>query len=170
MMNVIVIAGLGVASMLDLKFHKIPNWLTFSLGLTGLIFQIHQNGIVQGSIQGVSGMAVGIFLLYLPFLSGGVGGGDVKLMGAMGAFVGPWVAVKVFLASAFFGGIFSIYKIVRERNFRKTLKQLKSRLVYIYLTRQLPHERKISPEPTPSIPFAVPICCGYLSIFLLGGG
>ena len=169
-MNVILIAGLGVASTLDLKFHKIPNGLTFSLGLMGLIFQIHQHGIAQGLTQGVSGMAVGILLLYLPFLSGGVGGGDVKLMGALGAFVGPWVAVKVFLASALFGGIFSIYKIVREGNFRKTIKQLESQLIYIFLTKQLPRERKIYPAQTSSIPFAVPICCGYLSIFFLGGG
>lgn len=83
----------------DLRTRRIPNWLTvptFGLGLL-----IH---IVSGGIQGLGfsllGFVTGFGILFVLWLIGGGGGGDVKMMGALGAWLGAWLTLVIFLTSA----------------------------------------------------------------------
>lgn len=55
-----------------------------------------------------AGLATGL-LLFLPlYLAGGMGGGDVKLMAAVGAFAGPALALQIALATCIAGGALSL--------------------------------------------------------------
>ena len=168
-MNTLLIGALGIASIIDCRVRKIPNWLILSMTLTGLIFQFSSAG-TAGLIQGLLGFTIGIFLLYIPFSMGGVGGGDVKLLGAIGSFVGPAVLFQIFLASALFGGAFSLFEIARKRAVRKTLESIKQRILYAALRRQITPESGILFSPKPiRIPYALTIFCGYLCTYFLGG-
>ena len=74
--------ALIAASWIDLKQHRIPNLLTFSLLISGVLLQFLLHGW-EGLIYSLGGLTVG-FLIFMPFyIKGGMGAGDVKLMAAI---------------------------------------------------------------------------------------
>jgi len=84
------------ASFFDLKYKRIPNPLSLSGALAGLAV----NGLMfwpDGILQSLLGFAVG-FSLFLPgYLLGMTGGGDLKLMAAVGSLLGPKLAFLAFV-------------------------------------------------------------------------
>ena len=88
---------LGSAVYTDLRSHRIPNALTFStLGLGLLVQTLAFGG--DGLLQATLGLLTGLAILMPMYLLGGMGAGDVKLMGALGVFLGPW---SIFMAAMF---------------------------------------------------------------------
>jgi prepilin peptidase CpaA len=72
----------------DIKTHRISNAMVMMIIILGLLSQLLGNG-VDGVIQGLAGLAVGL-ALFLPFyLGGGMGAGDVKLLASIGTILGP---------------------------------------------------------------------------------
>ncbi len=95
-------AGAGAltlaAALTDLKARRIPNWLTVPAALAGLAFHgLAPSGWGFGT--SVGGFAVGFGLLLIPFLLGGGGMGDVKLLAALGAWLGPALLFVAFALS-----------------------------------------------------------------------
>ena len=84
----------------DLKSRLIPNWLTVTAFALALVFHLYTGG-VQGLLNSLGGFATGFGILLVLWLIGGGGGGDVKLMGAIGAWVGTVPTLMIFLASVF---------------------------------------------------------------------
>jgi prepilin peptidase CpaA len=104
------IAGLAVAAVAcvtDLRSRRIPNVLTFGAALAGLVYQLATGGI-DGLGQGALGWLVGVAAFILPFALGGLGGGDVKLLGALGAWLGPSDAAWLALYTGAAGGAMAI--------------------------------------------------------------
>ena len=91
---------LVVGAAIDLRTHRIPNVLTFGGAIAGLIVNF---GLGQGTglVTSATGWLVGVLLLAIPFMMRGIGGGDVKLLAAVGAWGGPFFA----LYAAFFGAL-----------------------------------------------------------------
>jgi prepilin peptidase CpaA len=76
------------AAAMDYRTRKIPNWLTVPAAILGLLFHsFAPHG--WGPLTSLAGFAVGFSLLLLPWLLGGGGMGDVKLLAALGAWLGP---------------------------------------------------------------------------------
>ncbi len=167
----IAVTGVSIAVLCDWKARRIPNALTFPMVVFGLILYVWSHGLWGIGIS-LLGLICGILLLYFPFSLGGVGAGDVKLVGAIGSLLGPQLVFKIFLASAVFGGIFSIVEMIRKKAVRKTCQNVKDKALYFLLT------RKFTPETTDEaggkklgIPYACAIGCGTLLIlFVLKGG
>lgn len=90
------------AMVMDLKWRRIPNWLTVSALALALIFHGFTNG-TAGLLTSAGGFCVGFGFLFVLWCVGGGGGGDVKLMGAIGAWLGAVPTLAVFVLSAFFG-------------------------------------------------------------------
>src|SRR4029450_7457447 len=78
---------LCVAVMSDLRTHRIPNVLCAGAFGTGLILQTMLFGLA-GLVDGVGGAVVGLLILLPLYAIGGMGAGDVKLMAAVGTFLG----------------------------------------------------------------------------------
>lgn len=168
-MDILLMAGLGIAAWIDFKTKKIPNYLTGSLLLAGLFYHCHQFGIA-GFQESAAGLLLGAGLLYLPFIWGGMGGGDVKLLAAIGAFTGPGPVLKVFLASAVFGGLLSLLSVARHGAWKNMFSGLKQRLFYFSMTGSLPREKEVSFSSCRlHIPYAVSIALGYLWNCFSGG-
>ena len=81
-----LVLSLGMA-WTDLRRRRIPNYLTFGAAITGLGFQIGSHGL-SGLLDGFLGLAAGLALLWLPYMKGGMGAGDVKALAGLGAWLG----------------------------------------------------------------------------------
>jgi prepilin peptidase CpaA len=108
-----------VAAAYDLKFRRIPNWLT----LAGVAAGIGMNTYLR-SLAGLKTALLGLALaaaVYLVFyLLRAMGGGDLKLMAAVGAFAGPSAWLVIFVVTALLGGAAALVLIAVHGRFRKT--------------------------------------------------
>lgn len=102
-----LVTVLGIAVIVDLHSSRIPNWLTLSAMGFALAAHAWLNG-VHGILFSLSGLGVGLGLLLLVYLAGGMGAGDVKLMAAVGAMVGPYGVLSIALLSALIGGLYAL--------------------------------------------------------------
>jgi prepilin peptidase CpaA len=86
------------AALSDLWTRKLPNWLTVPAFALGLVAHTAAGGLA-GLGFSLLGFAVGFGVLFVLWLIGGGGGGDVKLMGALGAWLGVRLVLRVFFIS-----------------------------------------------------------------------
>lgn len=90
------------AAVSDLRARIIRNWLTVSLMLGGLAQSFLAGGTVSPGSSAL-GLLAGFGLLLLPFVIGAIGGGDVKLLAGIGAWVGPTAVLQIFAVEAVIG-------------------------------------------------------------------
>src|SRR4051812_18773227 len=88
-----------VAALIDGWQLKVPNWLTFPMVLSGLVYNTVAFGW-EGLLASVLGMIVGLALLMPAYAIGGMGAGDVKLLAGVGAWVGVTTTFYSFCVSA----------------------------------------------------------------------
>src|SRR6476646_10010246 len=86
--RMIVLAVVGVAAATDLATRRVPNLLTLGGAALALIFHSTTHG-TAGVMHSVTGWFVGVSLFLPFFVLRGLGAGDVKLLGAVGAWLGP---------------------------------------------------------------------------------
>lgn len=100
-----------VGAIYDWKARRIPNWLT--LGSLTIIFplNIFHSGI-YGFVNSLLGLLAGLALLFIPYSLGGMGAGDVKLLGTLGAMVGYKGVTLIFFYTAICGLIFGIIWLI----------------------------------------------------------
>ena len=87
------------AALIDLKWRRLPNWLNVAALVAALVTHTVFHGL-SGLGFALIGFATGFGILFVLWLIGGGGGGDVKLMGAVGAWLGASLTLKVFFVSA----------------------------------------------------------------------
>lgn len=101
---------LAVATLIDWRAHRIPNVLSFGAALFALLLQGTVNG-TAGLIDGAAGYCL-CLVLFLPFyLKKGMAAGDVKLMAAVGAFLGPLAGLFAGLFTVIAGGLIGLASI-----------------------------------------------------------
>ena len=72
------------ACFTDVRSQRIPNVLTFGAAVAAVIFHtLAPQG--AGLVSALTGWFVGVLIMFVPFALRGLGGGDVKLIGALGA-------------------------------------------------------------------------------------
>jgi prepilin peptidase CpaA len=158
----VVLLVAAVACVTDIRTRRIPNVLTFGAAAAAVVFHGAVEG-PEGLLVAASGWGVGL-LLFLPFfLLGGMGGGDVKLLAALGAWVGPrdamWLAIYASLA----GGVLGVL-VALSRNYLGTaLRNLKTMVVSWCLVgpRPLP-AMTLEDSKAPRLAYAVPVLIGAM--------
>jgi prepilin peptidase CpaA len=98
--------GLGVAVVTDMRSRRIPNWLTGAIAGAGFGLAFGGGGVTPA--LGALGLALGLALMLPGHVIGATGAGDVKLMAAVGVFLGPSLVFRAFLYSALAGGVFAL--------------------------------------------------------------
>jgi prepilin peptidase CpaA len=102
---VVLLLSVGVftlaAAICDLRFRKIPNRLTAPMCLAGIVYQVAFFGM-DGLWASLLGFAAGFGILFVLWMIATAGGGDVKLMAALGTWLGWQVTLKVLLCSLIF--------------------------------------------------------------------
>jgi prepilin peptidase CpaA len=116
-------ALLAWAAVVDLRHRRIPNWLTFSLLLSGLC--LGSVGMTPaGSLsRAAMGLALGFGLALVPFLLGAWGAGDVKLLAGLGGWIGPLPLLLVFAIAAIGGMIVALWVSARQGKLRGLLRE-----------------------------------------------
>jgi len=98
---------LAAATVTDLSERRIPNALTYPAMLLALCWHYILTG-GDGLLFSAIGLAIGFTTLLIPFLMGHMGAGDVKLMAAVGAFLGPMGVLKAFVFTSLAGGLYAV--------------------------------------------------------------
>jgi prepilin peptidase CpaA len=121
-MEIITIAILSVVLLIaaaqDLKQGKISNRLTLPAVLLAVTLHTGQDGI-DGLFFSLAGFGTGLGLLLVFYFMGGMGAGDVKLMGAVGSFLGAKATFGAFIFVALAGGIYSLAILLIRRDIFK---------------------------------------------------
>ncbi len=122
-----LLAVLLVSSVTDLAWHRIPNTLLLSALVLALALQASGDGL-DGILAAAAGLVVGLAFLMPLHAMGGMGAGDVKLLGVVGAFLGPWGAFVAGMAALIVGAILGIVYIA-WRSIQPTLAYQASKLL-----------------------------------------
>jgi len=109
------------AAWIDGKELRVPNWITFPMILSGLIYST----VVGGSLSaGLIGMVMGLACLLPLYAVGGMGAGDVKLMAGIGAWLGWQITLESFMVSVVVGAIMSVLMVLFRGTWKKHYENL----------------------------------------------
>ena len=144
------------AGVLDWRYRRIPNWLT----VPGLLAGIAVNAFAEGwpgAKSALLGAGLGLLVL-LPFvLIKALGAGDWKLIGAIGACLGPTRLIAILLGSMFVAGIMAMVLIVYKGRTREAIGNM-GRMLRALLTLRLPGPEVSLDNPNAvKIPFGVAV-------------
>src|ERR671936_451307 len=98
-----VVIFVALCVIADLRTRRIPNAISGAGMLLGITLQAAHKG-TAGLLDSLSGLGVTMGVLLWPFAMGGIGGGDVKMMGAIGALLGPRLALMGLGVGVILGG------------------------------------------------------------------
>lgn len=148
----------------DVVSARIPNQLTYSAMLVALVAHLALHGW-RGLLDGVGGLLFGggIFLVF--FAIHAMGGGDVKMMATVGAWVGFSNTGEALIASSICGGIMAIgYMLVLGR-FRTTMRNVGSLLQFHSVSGAEVHpELNLSNPEAVRMPYGVAIALGSVIV------
>src|SRR5215510_14904855 len=116
---VVAVAAITAAAI-DVRIRRVPNVLTASIALIGLGLAAVGLGRI-GIWLALAGCLVGLALMLPGYLIGATGGGDVKLLAALGTVLGPAPTLRAFVASAIAGGLIAIFVAYRRGRLAATV-------------------------------------------------
>ena len=119
----ILVPGVVIASWIDYSQRRVPNWLNAALLAAGITVQACYFG-TSGLSAAILGMLTGFGLLIVPWLMHGMGAGDVKLMAAIGAWMGPLLTLYSFALGAVIGGVAAVVMISASGRLRMACANL----------------------------------------------
>src|SRR5262249_9219317 len=121
----VMLAGLAAAVYCDVRWGKIYNKITFPCIAARLLLNTLRDGLAGAplSLEGVGSALVAVRVLGL-IAGQGLGGGDIKLLAAIGALRGPEFLMWAALATAFAGGVLAFIPLLRQRVVLYTLRNL----------------------------------------------
>ncbi len=166
---VVLVVGV-IAGVVDAWKYRVHNMLTLPLLITGLVYGAYADGMA-GLTSSVCGALVGLAVLSIPYMMGGIGGGDVKLMAGIGAWLGVPATLWVFAAAGIAAGLYSLFILIVFGGFRRVL--LEGKIAYHVLRAMCghlgPQERveQVVREPDRRrrlIPFATMIALGISAL------
>lgn len=141
--------GSALAVVTDLKMRKVPNWLTLPLMALGLFLAALYGGW-SGFLISLACAVGALGLFSLPFGLGWLGGGDVKLLSALGALFGwpglLWLTLYSALAGGVLAFILVIYRLMRARALWGQLRLWGTSLILWF------SQRRTGGQPVPLLP------------------
>lgn len=142
------------AGITDLRWRRIPNWLTYPAIPCAIVL----HWIVAGrhaALLSLEGTALGLGLLFPFVLLRSLGGGDWKLVGALGAFFEPHRLWEVLIYTLLINGFMALCMIIWKGRARQTLRNL-GRLMGAFFKLHLPESDLTIDNPEAAkVPFGV---------------
>ncbi len=163
----VLVPGILWASWIDYKERRVPNWLNAALAAAGFVAQAHFFGWA-GLQAGALGLAVGFAVLIVPWLMHGMGAGDVKLMMAIGVWLGPWLTFLSFCVGAVIGGVIAVVMITTSGRLWHAYANLVTITQKVSNTSTVFSEfgsAKSFGDTSQLLPYGVPLTIGTLLVF-----
>src|SRR5262249_52908943 len=120
LVTAVVAVGMGAAAVIDLRTRRIPNILTATLAAVGVGLAAAGFGRVRLGAS-LLGCPLGVAFMMPGHIFGATGAGDVKLLAAAGALLGPTDTIYAFLYTAIAGGVLALVVAVARRRLTQTL-------------------------------------------------
>ncbi len=151
---------IAVCAVTDIKESKVPNIVTYPAIVAGLLLAALAGGF-PGFLNSLLGFSLGFAMMFFLFLWGGFGGGDVKLMGAVGAVKGyPFILYAAFY-SAIVGGIYSLALVIWRGKLKRTFFNIGHQLI-AFVRPSSAFAVPLDKKESIAIPFGFCICLGTL--------
>ena len=154
------------ASFVDLRQRRVPNVLNAVLAIAGIGVQFHYHG-ASGIHSAAAGALVGLGLLLIPWLMYAMGAGDVKLLAAIGTWLGPALTLYSFIAGAIIGGAIGGVMIVANRRAKTASANLDvifHKLAHFKTAFSEYGSVKSFGDKTMLLPYGIPLTIGTLII------
>jgi prepilin peptidase CpaA len=154
--------------VVDVGARRIPNLLCGPAILVGLLLNWLLLGW-PGLLSGLAGAAVAVVILLAPFALGGIGGGDVKMMAAVGALLGPRLTVASLIVGMIIGGVIVVFHLARLGRLRETLRRTLAMVTSaLYLRSATPLKVSAASPNAIALPYSIPLGLGTLAVLALG--
>jgi len=156
-----------LATCWDIRQRRIPNWLSGAFLIAALPAAALENGI--GLLAAGQGFVLGAAVLFVPFVLGAVGAGDLKFVAVAGAWLGPRVGLNALLLGTVLGLFAALGAAAAAGRFGEALSGA-ARLVWLAAAglslTQLPPADRQAGHMAP-IPYAAPLAAGVVGAVLL---
>lgn len=152
----------------DILERKIYNFVLVPALVLAVILNYYYGGYmaVWGSIKG---FFLGLGFLIIPFAAGGIGAGDVKLLGVIGALKGTNFVFYCFLATAIAGGVIASIVLIKNRRFLGTIKNMLKSIFLLVISmgkiNTISSFQSVSKEEL--FPYGLAIAIGTISTYLV---
>lgn len=125
-LDVLITGGLvtvaATGAWYDVRERRVPNELT--VGGLALALALSAFAGWNGLLAALAGAGIAFAVALPVFLAGGLGGGDVKLLTAVGAFLGPGELPAALAAIAIVGGLMAAVEVIRQGAVKRTLSNI----------------------------------------------
>jgi len=160
--QIVAITVALVAVAFDLATRRIPNVLTFGAALAGIAGHAYVAGW-SGAGGSFAGWLVGVAMFFPVFALGGMGAGDVKLLGGIGAWLGPSAVVWVGLFSGIAGGVMGLIVAAAAGYLPTALANVSGLLMYWRIMGPRPAPAlTLATHRGPRLAYAVPVFAGLM--------
>jgi prepilin peptidase CpaA len=171
LLSFFLMSSLIASAVTDLRFAKIPNWITFPTMAAGILYHTVVGG-QDGLFYSLGGLALGVCLLLFPYMVGKMGAGDVKLMGATGSIIGLKGIFLAFVITSLAAGLYAgIVLAMNRRYVRGFLRRYGIMLKTFVSTRQVVYYPPSGREKSPGIRYGVAVAVGttlYMGLEYVG--
>ena len=160
--NIFVGAVLTIACIADLRTRRIPNALTLTAAVIAVVFHAATGGWAAVA-SSIAGWLLGVALFFPMFALRGMGAGDVKLLAAVGAWLGPAQVAFVALATSIAGGVLALAVALLHGYLKTALTNVRALLTHwrVMGVRPLP-EVTLEGTQGPRLAYAVPVAIGTM--------
>jgi prepilin peptidase CpaA len=159
-------AVLILAAVQDVRFRKIPNWLTIPAALAAVLCHTLIKG-GEGLLFSLSGALVGIAVMIVPYILGGMGAGDAKLMGTIGAILGARGVFNAFLFVALIGGVYALIVLISNGLAKNVISRYWLMLKTLAASRKFVYLPPTRAEEKPRLRYGIAIALGtFISVLL----
>lgn len=155
-MHFLVLAVAVTCGIFDFFEGIVPNYITFPFIVFGLIFQT----LSGNSILALAGLSLGFAIGFICWILGGMGGGDLKLITGLGAWLGVEWLIYTLTFGSIIGVIWGIIKMIKNGYLKKW--------VYTFLVPLSPKTFAVKKEKN-IVPYGTCLALGYFVLLFKGG-
>jgi prepilin peptidase CpaA len=167
LISIIALVVAASAAAIDLRTRRIPNLLTFGAAACAIAFHTVASGLSGGGYA-LAGWLVGTVIFFPVFALRGMGAGDVKLVAALGAWLGPLGALYVAAGSAIAGGLIALVVMLHARYLGTAYKNVLLLLTHWRVAGIRPlATMTLAGSRGPRLAYAVPILIGTMGAIWL---
>lgn len=153
-----------LAFFTDVRDEKIPNVLTFSGMIVGLLYHLINSGI-SGLFFSILGLLTGFGILVILYSIGAVGAGDVKLFCAIGALAGLEFLLYACMYSIIYAGIIGIIIIILRKEFFQRIISSMGYLFNILIVKNIKNVNELKKSQSLRFPFMYAVLPGIITAY-----